>query len=153
MIGVFIPLLSFGQQRNTEGMWIPMNVKDMNYKDMQGSGFKLGPDDVYSTEQQSLKDVVVRLNGGSCTAEVISGSGLLLTNHHCAYDAVATLSSVQSDFLTDGFWTKSFKDELPIPGAFVSFLVRMENVTNDILGKDKSVTDPTEIEQKKQELI
>lgn len=152
LIAIFLPLISFAQQRNTEGMWIPMNVKDMNYGDMKKSGFALGPDDVYSTDQQSLKDVVVRLNGGSCTAEVISGSGLLLTNHHCAYDAVASLSSVQSDFLTDGFWAKNGKDELPIPGAFVSFLVRMENVTDQVLGKDKSVTDPTEIEQKKQQI-
>lgn len=153
LMGFFLPLVAFGQQRNTEGMWIPMNVKDMNYSDMKKAGFALGPDDVYNTDNQSLKDVVVRLNGGSCTAEVISGSGLLLTNHHCAYDAVASLSSVKSDFLTDGFWAKSFKEELPIPGAFVSFLVRMENVTEQVLGKDKSVSDPTEIEQRKAQII
>lgn len=150
--GIFSSAL-YAQQRGTEGMWMPLNVKDLNYADMQQLGFKLGAEGVYSTTETSLKDKVVRLNGGSCTAEVISSEGLLLTNHHCAYDAVASLSSVKNDFLTDGFWAKSHEEELPIPGGFVSFLVRMEDVTTQILGEDRKEADGEVIEKRKEELV
>ena len=143
----------YAQQRGTEGMWMPLKVKELNYAAMQQLGFKLGAEGVYSTTEISLKDKVVRLNGGSCTAEVISGEGLLLTNHHCAYDAVASLSSVKNDFLTDGFWAKTHEEELPIPDGFVSFLVRMEEVTKQVLGEDRPETDGGVIEKRKEELI
>lgn len=151
-VGIFCSTV-FAQQRATEGMWMPLSIKDLNYADMQKLGFKLGKEGVYSTTEISLKDKVVRLNGGSCTAEVISGDGLLLTNHHCAYDAVASLSSVKNDFLTDGFWAKNHGEELPIPGGFVSFLVRMEDVTTQVLGADRKETDPGVIEERKEKLI
>lgn len=152
-IGLMSPIWVAAQQRGTEGMWLPLNVKELNYTDMKAAGFKLGPDDVYSTEKGSLKDVVVRLNGGMCTCELISSKGLLLSNHHCAYDGVASLSSVGQDFLTDGFWAKSLEQELPIPGAFVSMLIKSENVTDEILGKNREVNDQTEIEKNKQAVI
>jgi hypothetical protein len=153
LAGMLSPLLSWAQQRGTEGMWMPLYAKDLNYTDMSAMGFKLGPDGVYSEKEQSLKDVIVRLNGGMCTAEVISDKGLLLTNHHCGYDAVASLSSVEHDYLTDGFWAKNHGEELPIAGGFVSFLVKMENVTDIILGKEKIEIDQNEIETRKQKLI
>lgn len=143
----------FAQQKHSEGMWMPLKVKELNYADMQAYGLKLGADDIYSDKNVSVKDAIVRLNGGSCTAEIISSKGLLLTNHHCAYDAVASLSSVGSDFLTDGFWAKSTDQELPIPGAYISLLVRMEDVTTQILGEERDEKDETVIETRKSELI
>jgi hypothetical protein len=139
------------QQRNTEGMWLPSNVKDLNYKDMESMGFKLGPDGVYSTTQGSLKDVIVRLNGGMCTAEIISEKGLLLSNHHCAYDGVASLSSVGSDLLTDGFWAKNFAEEIRIPDAFISMLISAENIT-DVMKKAAQEGEEA-VEAKQAELI
>lgn len=153
LFSLLLPFASFAQQRGTEGMWLPVNVKNLNYKDMKTMGFKLGPDEVYSNDKSSLKDVIVRLNGGMCTCEIISSQGLMLSNHHCAYDGVASLSTVERDFLTDGFWAKSLAEEIPIPGAYISLLVKSEDVTEQIVGKDKSVIDPTTIEQNKQAVI
>jgi hypothetical protein len=114
--------------RPDEGMWMPLLVQTLNYKDMQKLGCKLTPEQIYSLNNASLKDAVVQL-GGFCTAEVVSSQGLLLTNHHCAYDAIQSHSSVEHDYLTDGFWAMSKSEELPVAGLTVSFLDHVEDIT------------------------
>jgi len=97
-----------------EGMWLPMFVERLNYVDMQKQGLKLTPQEIYDINNSSLKDAIVSLNGGSCTAEVVSDKGLLFTNHHCAYDAIQKHSSVENDYLTDGFWAPVWKKNCPM---------------------------------------
>jgi len=116
-----------------EGMWLPMFIQRLNYADMKKKGLKLKPEEIYSINHSSLKDAIVMLSGGMCTAEVVSPQGLLLTNHHCAYDAIQSHSSLSADYLTNGFWAKTLADELPNEGMTASFLVRMEDVTKQVL--------------------
>lgn len=120
-----------------EGMWLPLYLKQMNEKDMQAKGLKLTADDIYSINKSSLKDAVVSL-GGFCTAEIVSNEGLLLTNHHCGYDKIAEHSTVEHDYLKDGFWARTRAEELPNPGLTASILVYMQDVTkvvNDRISK------------------
>lgn len=114
-----------------EGMWLPHMVRTLNIDDMRNLGFKLSAEDIYSVNKSSIKDAVVQL-GGFCTAEVVSGSGLLFTNHHCAYDAIATHSSQENDYLTEGFWAGNNGEEIHTPGLTVSFVIRIEDVTKKI---------------------
>ena len=114
-----------------EGMWLPSLISQ-RIEDMQSKGFRLGAEDIYSINQASLKDAVV-LFGRGCTGEVISPEGLLLTNHHCGYGQIQKHSSVEHDYLRDGFWAMTRKEELPNEGLTVSFLERMEDVTDRIL--------------------
>ena len=111
-----------------EGMWLPNKIKE-RIKEMRKMGFKLKADDIYSDKKASLKDAVVQFGGG-CTGEFISSEGLLLTNHHCGYGSIQMLSSVEHDYLTDGYWAKSRAEELHVPGLTVSLLVKMEDVTD-----------------------
>ena len=111
-----------------EGMWLPNRIKE-RIKEMRKMGFKLKADDIYSDNKASLKDAVVQFGGG-CTGEFISSKGLLLTNHHCGYGSIQMLSSVEHDYLTDGYWAKSRAEELHVPGLTVSLLVKMEDVTD-----------------------
>ena len=97
-----------------EGMWLPHLVKTLNIDAMKELGFKLSAEDIYSVNKSCIKDAVVQL-GGFCTAEVVSPQGMLFTNHHCAYDAIATHSTPENDYLTDGFWAMSREEELPKP--------------------------------------
>lgn len=115
-----------------EGMWLPMFVERLNYVDMQKMGLRLTPQEIYDINNGSIKDAIVNL-GNFCTAEVVSSQGLLFTNHHCGYDAIQSHSSVEHDYLTDGFWAASFEEELPNEGLSVSFLVRMDDVTSRVL--------------------
>ena len=121
-----------------EGMWLPALVSQ-RIADMQAKGFKLTAEDVYSINQASLKDAVV-LFGGGCTGELISGEGLLITNHHCGFRQIQSHSSVEHDYLKDGYWAMSRDKELPNKGLTVSFLDRMDDVTSVIL---KDITDDT----------
>ena len=113
-----------------EGMWLPSLIGS-RIKDMRKKGFRLSAEDIYSINKASLKDAVV-LFGGGCTGEYVSEQGLLLTNHHCGYGSIQQLSSVEHDYLTNGFWAKSQAEELPVPGLTVRRLVRMEDVTERI---------------------
>ena len=113
-----------------KGMWLPSLISS-RIKDMKSKGFKLSAEDIYSINQASLKDAVVLFDGG-CTGEIVSEKGLLLTNHHCGYDAIQALSSVEHDYLTNGFWAKNHGEELYCPGLKVHILVRMEEVTERI---------------------
>src|SRR6478735_4911801 len=118
------PLLS----RADEGMWLPLLLKQLNESDMQKRGLKLSAEDIYSINKTSLKDAIV-LFGGGCTGEMISGEGLLLTNHHCGYGQIQSHSSVEKDYLTNGFWAMNRSEELPNPGLTATFIVIMEDVT------------------------
>lgn len=116
--------------RADEGMWLPMLI-GKNYDEMVKLGLKLSKDDLYNINNSSLKDAVVQFGGG-CTGEIISGNGLLITNHHCGYGAIASLSSVEKNYLDNGFWAYSLDQELPAKGITALFLERMEDVTDKI---------------------
>ncbi|MEN9301650.1 MAG: hypothetical protein RL264_79 [Bacteroidota bacterium] len=120
--------------RADEGMWFLMFIERLNHRDMQKMGLQLTPEEIYSINNSSLKDAIVQFNGG-CTAEVISKEGLLLTNHHCGYDAIAELSTPEKDYLKNGFWAATKKDELKPKSLFVRFFVRMDDCTKRILSK------------------
>lgn len=124
--------------RADEGMWIPMLLKKYNIEEMQKQGFKLTAEDIYDINRASLKDAVIGLGReGSpffhfCTGELISDEGLVVTNHHCSFDMIQSHSSLEHNYLRDGFWAKTKKDELANPGITASILVRMEDVTAQI---------------------
>ena len=126
-----LTLLAGFSARADEGMWLPSLIAQ-RIDDMQEKGFKLDAEDIYSINQASLKDAVV-LFGRGCTGELISPEGLLLTNHHCGYSQIQQHSTVEHDYLKDGFWAMSREQELPNPGLSVSFLERMEDVTERVL--------------------
>ncbi|MBX2980512.1 MAG: S46 family peptidase [Flavobacteriales bacterium] len=117
-----------------EGMWLLSKLKQINEAEMQKLGFKLTAEDIYSINSSSMKDAVVRLGGGFCTGEMVSAEGLFLTNHHCGYSAIQSLSSVENDLLTNGFWAKNRKEELPA-GFNVSFLHSITDVTEQVLAE------------------
>ena len=116
-----------------EGMWLPSLIEKLNISEMRQMGCELDADDIYHINQSSLKDAVVALDRGSCTGELVSADGLLLTNHHCGFGEIQAHSSVEHDYLRDGFWAQSWQEELPNPGKTASLLVRMEDVTDRIL--------------------
>ncbi|MBD1433849.1 S46 family peptidase [Sphingobacterium sp. DN00404] len=115
-----------------EGMWFLMHLKRLNEADMQKKGLKLTAEEIYSINNSSLKDAIVQFAGG-CTAEIVSGKGLVFTNHHCGYGAIAELSSPENDYLTNGFWAKSLEEELKPKSLSVRFFVRMDNVSERII--------------------
>jgi len=125
-----VALLMMLGARADEGMWIPMLI-GKNYDEMQRLGLKLTKDDLYSINHSSMKDAILQFGGG-CTAEMISNNGLLLTNHHCGYDAIAGLSTVEHDLLDNGFFAHNMQEELPAPGVTALFLQRMEDVTDEV---------------------
>lgn len=114
-----------------EGMWLPFLLEQMNEKDMRSMGMKIKARDIYDINEGSLKDAIV-IFGSGCTAEVISEKGLILTNHHCGYGTVQGLSSVEHNYLTQGFWAKNHQEELPCPGLTVTFIVRIDDVTEQV---------------------
>lgn len=118
--------------RADEGMWQPYSINGQNLADMQRLGCKLTAEQIFSFNQPSLKDAIVQFGGG-CTGELISAEGLLLTNHHCGLGQVQSHSSVEHDYLQEGFWARSKDQELPNPGLTVSFLNHIEDVTAEIL--------------------
>lgn len=131
-------ILTANLAKADEGMWLPLLLKKLNEGDMQKIGLKLTADDIYNINQSSMKDAIVHF-GGFCTGEMISEDGLILTNHHCGFDAIQSNSSVEHDYITNGFWAMTRDQELPNPGLFVKFLVRIEDVTakvNSMLPSD-----------------
>jgi hypothetical protein len=115
-----------------EGMWLPQLLQALNEKDMKKMGLKIGAADIYSINKASLKDAIVSF-GGFCTAEVISNEGLLLTNHHCGFDAIQDHSTLQRNYIRDGFWAYNKDQELPNPTLFATFIVRIDEVTKEVL--------------------
>ena len=115
-----------------EGMWIPLLIEKYNIKLMQEKGFKLSAEDIYSVNKACMKDAIVQFGSG-CTGELISPEGLLITNHHCGYGQIQKHSTLEHDYLTNGFWATSKENELPNPGLYVTFLKRMEDVTEQVM--------------------
>ena len=118
-----------------EGMWLPMFLQQLNLAEMQAMGLELTAEDIYSINNGSLKDAIVHFGGG-CTAEVISGEGLLLTNHHCGYGQIQSHSSVENDYLSNGFWAKDRSEELTNEGLTATFIKYMKEVTADVLANE-----------------
>src|SRR5665647_3251655 len=121
-------ILSVGTVRADEGMWMLPLIQKLNSKKMSEMGFKLSAKDIYDINNTSLKDAVLSFGGG-CTAEIISKEGLVLTNHHCGYGTIQKLSTVDHDFLQNGYWAKNRNEELPAKGLSVTFLDRFEAVS------------------------
>ncbi|PKP03742.1 MAG: serine protease, partial [Bacteroidetes bacterium HGW-Bacteroidetes-9] len=113
-------------------MWLPLLIERLNYVDMQKEGLKLTAEEIYSVNHSSLKDAIIQFGNG-CTGEMISSQGLLLTNHHCGYGSIQSHSTIDHDYLTDGFWAMSLDEELPNEGLTARFLVRIEDVSQTIL--------------------
>jgi Peptidase S46 len=136
LLFIIVILLAFSTSRAKadEGMWLLPLIEKLNIGTMTEMGLKLTAEDIYSINQASLKDAIV-IFGGGCTGEIVSPHGLLLTNHHCGYGAIQRLSSVEHDYLNNGFWAMNNEEELPSQGLSVTFLIRIEDVTGRVLGK------------------
>ena len=128
---LLISVLTFGSLRADEGMWLLPLLEKLNISTMQKMGCRLTAEDIYSINRSGIKDAIV-IFGGGCTGEMVSGEGLLLTNHHCGYDAIQQHSSLEHDYLSDGFWAKSKSEEIHTPGLKVTFLVRIGDVTDRV---------------------
>jgi len=142
-IKIIILFISINLSAQQGGMWIPSLLKGMNETEMQNLGSKLSAEDIYSINNSSLKDAIVHFNGG-CTAEVISSKGLLLTNHHCGFGQIQSHSSVENDYLQDGFWAMQPQDELPNKNLEVTFIIKIEDVTKSVLNGVNSKMTPKE---------
>ncbi len=145
LLVVLLALPIYAQQG---GMWIPSLLEGMNEKEMKTLGMKMSIQDIYDVNTSSMKDAVPHFNGG-CTSEVISAQGLLLTNHHCGYGQIQAHSSVEHDYLLNGFWAKNKAEELPNDNLEVTFIVRIEDVTSAVMHGVKA----KDSETKKQEKI
>ncbi|WP_116790626.1 S46 family peptidase [Flavobacterium psychrotrophum] len=143
LLVLFLTVPAVAQQG---GMWIPSLLSGLNEKEMKSLGMKMKAEDIYSVNHSSLKDAVPQFDGG-CTAEVISPQGLLLTNHHCGYDNIQSHSTLEHDYLTNGFWAMSQAEELPNPGVVVTFIVSIDDVTTKVLEGTQSLSE--EARQKK----
>lgn len=124
---IFITIASFAQKSG--GMWIP---NELNEKEMKDMGMKISAKNIFDAKVPSIKDAIVRFGGG-CTGEIISDKGLLLTNHHCGYGTIQRLSTVENDLLKNGYWAKSMKEELPNPGLIATFVVDIQEVTDEVI--------------------
>ncbi|MFN5355447.1 MAG: S46 family peptidase [Bacteroidota bacterium] len=121
--------------RADEGMWLPQLLQQLNAPEMRLKGLQIPVEEIYSANKNSLKDAVV-LFGGGCTGEIISGQGLLLTNHHCGFGQIQEHSSLEHNYLRDGFWAKELTDEIPCPGLTATFIIRMDDVSSEFTGLD-----------------
>ncbi len=130
LLATCILLSTFG--RAEEGMWIPSLLQSLNESDMKTMGMRITADDIYSINHSSIKDAIVQFNGG-CTAEVISDQGLILTNHHCGYSAINAHSTQEHNYLEDGFWAMTKADELANPGMTCTFIIKIEDVTDELM--------------------
>lgn len=149
LLVLLLVLPAYSQQG---GMWIPSLLKGMNETEMKNLGMKMSASDIYDVNKSSLKDAVPQFNGG-CTSEVISSKGLLLTNHHCGFGEIQAHSTVEHDYLTDGFWAMSLEEELPNPDLEVTFIVKIEDVTSQILNGVSDISSEAEKQKKIQENI
>lgn len=148
LIKFLLVFITFSVSAQQGGMWIPSLLEGMNETEMTNLGSTLTAEDIYSVNSSSLKDAIGHFNGG-CTSEVISPKGLILTNHHCGYSQIQSHSSLENDYTKNGFWAMNLDEELPNEGLFIEFIVRIEDVTNDVLN---GITDKMS-EKEKQSLI
>src|SRR5688500_12906278 len=130
LVAFFIGIVSLAKAN--EGMWLPLLLEKMNEKQMKSLGMKISAGDIYNINKGSLKDAIVSF-GGFCTGEVISQKGLLLTNHHCGFDVIQNHSTLDRNYIRDGFWAKNNGEEIPNPGLFVTFIVRIDDVSAAVL--------------------
>ena len=144
---IAIPLFFSHLVRADEGMWMVNLLNKLNYGELTEMGLKLSPEDIYDINHSSLKDAIV-IFGGGCTGEVISDKGLLLTNMHCGYGRIQAHTTVENDYLKNGFWAQSMDDELPNPGLQVRFLRRIEDVSEQV--QSRLSTDMTEWERQRE---
>src|SRR5215212_6971812 len=121
-----------------EGMWLPLLLGQQVYNDMVKKGLKLTKEQLYSINKASLKDAIV-IFGGGCTGEIVSSEGLIFTNHHCGYDVIASASTVEHNYLRDGFYTRSKAEEIPAEGLSVQFLLRIDDVTKEVMDSLKNL--------------
>src|SRR5690606_19333567 len=128
-----------------EGMWLPLLLGQQVYNDMVKKGLKLSKEQLYSMNKASLKDAIV-IFGSGCTGEMVSAEGLLFTNHHCGYNVIASASTVEKNYLADGFYARNRSEEIPAQGLSVRFLLRIEDVSKEMLDslKGLSGTDRTQ---------
>src|SRR5512133_18696 len=138
LFAILIILLLGGgfKAKADEGMWLLPLLEKLNMGKMTQLGLKLSAEDIYSINKVCVKDAIV-IFGGGCTAEIVSSQGLVLTNHHCGYASIQAHSSVEHDYLRDGFWAMTKSEELPNPNLSVTFLIRIEDVTNQVLANVK----------------
>src|SRR5918993_5913318 len=122
-----------------EGMWLPLLLGQQVYNDMVKKGLKLTKEQLYSINKASLKDAIV-IFGNGCTGEIVSNQGLLFTNHHCGYGQIAAASTVQNNYLRDGFYAKNKGEEIPSQGLSVRFLLRIDDVTKEVLDSLKGLS-------------
>jgi hypothetical protein len=134
-----------------EGMWLPLLLGQQAYNDMVKKGLKLTKEQLYSINKPSVKDAII-IFSGFCTGEIVSNEGLIFTNHHCGYDAIASASSVEHNYLKNGFWAKSKQEEIPAQGLYAEFLLRIDDVTKEVEEGAKGLVG-TERSQKVQQLI
>ncbi len=133
--------------RADEGMWLPLFIERLNYVDMQKEGLHLTAEEIYSVNHSSLKDAIIMFGGG-CTGEIVSPEGLIFTNHHCGYGAIQSHSTVEHDYLTDGFWAMRKEEELATPGLTARFLISIQDVTNTVLGNiNESLSEDQRLEK------
>lgn len=149
---LFLLLFVIQTQAQQGGMWIPSLLEGMNEKEMKSLGMKMTAKDIYDTNKSSLKDAVPQFNGG-CTSEVISPKGLLLTNHHCGYGQIQSHSSTEHDYLANGFWAYKMEDELPNKDLVVTFIIKIEDVTKQVLEGVNTLSNEAEKQKKIQENI
>ena len=140
MLSLLVSLMAMAD----EGMWLLPLLQKLNIEDMQAKGLELSAEDIYKVNGSSLKDAIV-IFGNGCTGEVVSADGLLFTNHHCGFGSIQALSSVEHDYLKNGFWAMSRQEELPAPGLTVTFIRNIEDVTKQVL---KGVKDDMTFEQR-----
>jgi Peptidase S46 len=150
ILKLLVFFLVIQMQAQQGGMWIPSLLQGMNEKEMKNLGMKMSIKDIYDVNQSSLKDAVPHFNGG-CTSEVISPKGLILTNHHCGFDAIQNHSTLEHDYLANGFWAYKMEDELPNKNLVVTFIVRIEDVTAKVLEGTSNLTLEAEKQKKIQE--
>lgn len=152
ILKLLIVLLSFPIFAQQGGMWIPSMLKGMNENEMQQLGMKISAEDIYDANNSSIKDAIIHFDGG-CTSEIISPKGLLLTNHHCGYGEIQSHSTVEHDYLQDGFWAMSMDKELPNPGMVATLIVSIHDVTNTILDGVAQLSSEADKQKKIQENI
>src|SRR5678815_740498 len=136
---VFLFLVIVSKSLADEGMWLPLLLGQQVYNDMVKKGLKLTKEQLYSVNKASLKDAIV-IFGSGCTGEMVSTEGLLFTNHHCGYNVIASASTVEHNYLLDGFYAKSKNEEIPAEGLSVQFLLRIDDVTAEVLDSLKGLS-------------
>src|SRR5574344_1082925 len=133
VVFILVSLFAFSPiVKADEGMWLLMYLDSQTYKNMKSKGLKLSAKQIYDINKACLKDAIVQFGRG-CTGEVVSNEGLILTNHHCGYSAIQQHSTVENDYLSNGFWAYNKDEELPNPGLTVKFFIRMEDVSKEVL--------------------